>query len=165
MIWRYEAVLPLSLPHDLLNIYYVTHRIFQRGFSTKGDEPAKTEFSLLALPKQFSKFEGAKRYLLETSLLASSYKILHTLQFRICHSMISRFFQIFTTVEHKFSLLFYLYRLSWIPLQAFHTYKESLSRMGVKWNFGKKVFHKVGCLNRKDQSAKLRMFLTWIYCI
>lgn len=62
MIWRYEAVLPLSLPHDLLNIYYVTHRIFQRGFSTKGDEPAKTEFSLLALPKQFSKFEGAKRY-------------------------------------------------------------------------------------------------------
>lgn len=56
MVWRYEAVLPLSLPCDFSKIYYITHRLFPRGFSTQGDEPAKAEFSLVVLPKQISKY-------------------------------------------------------------------------------------------------------------
>lgn len=46
-----------------LSLYCITHRVFPGGFSTKGVEPAKPEFSLLVLPRWFSKFEGAERYL------------------------------------------------------------------------------------------------------
>lgn len=92
-----------------LNIYSITHRIYPGGFSTKGAEPAKSEFSLLALPRWFSKFEGATRYL--------HHQMLHywhqaTKFYRLCSlesvtSWLVDFFQIITTVEHKFSLLLY----------------------------------------------------------